>query len=129
MGARYLKAEEEEIVNYYPTASSTEMCKRIPHRTWAQIGARARRMGVHRTPQAKGNSVRDGRKSLKDAWSDSDNERFDTIYPNVTHTQLFVAFPDRTLSSIQAHASDRHLYRTREAKVKQIAIGRENART
>lgn len=128
MGARWLKAEEKEIVDHYPTASPTEMCRRIPDRTWSQIGVHARHMRVLRTTTAWGNSVRQGRKTLKHAWSDRDNEHFDKIYPVVTHAQLRVAFPGRTRKSIQSHAQKRHIHRTREAAGKEINIGRRNAR-
>ena len=128
MGARWLKAEEIEIVNHYPTASPAEMCERIPDRTWNQIGVHARRMHVLRTTSAWGNSVREGRKKLKHAWSDQDNKQFDLLFPTHTHAQLLAAFPGRTRKSIRSHAYKRHLHRTREAVGRQINIGRENAR-
>lgn len=128
MGARYLKAEEEEIVNHYSTASRAEMLERIPNRTWLQIGTHARHMRVLRTTTAWGNSIREGRKILKHSWSDADNERFDLLYPIHTYAQLLYAFPGRTRKSIRSHAQKRHIYRTREAAGRQINIGRANAR-
>jgi len=85
-------------------------------------------MRILRTTKARGNSIREGRKTLKHAWSDKDNEQFDLIYPTYTHVQLLLAFPSRTRKSIQAHAQKRHLHRTREAAGRQIHIGREDAR-
>ena len=128
MGARWLKSEEKAIVNHYSTASRTEMLERIPDRTWSQIGVHARHMRVLRTTIAWGNSVRQGRKTLKHAWSDKDNERFDAIYPIATRAQLRAAFPSRTWKSIQSHAQKRHIHRTREAAGREINIGRRNAR-
>jgi len=128
MGARWLKAEEKAIVARYSTASPAEMCRRIPDRTWSQIGVHARHMRVLRTTVAWGNSVRQGRKRLKHAWSDKDNERLDTIYPILARAQLRAAFPSRTWKSLQSHAQKRHLHRTREATGRQINIGRRNAR-
>jgi hypothetical protein len=130
MGARYLKAEEEEeeIVNHYSTASRAEMLERIPNRTWLQIGVHARHMRVLRTTTAWGNSIREGRKILKHSWSDADNERFDLLYPIHTYIQLLAAFPERSRKSIRSHAQKRHLHRTREAVGREISIGHRNAR-
>jgi len=127
MGARWLKAEETEIVNHYSTASPAEMCERIPDRTWREIGVHARHMRILRTTKARGDSIREGRKILAHSWSDRDNERFDSMYPTATHAQLFAAFPARTRKSIRSHAQKRHLYRMREAAARQISIGRSNA--
>lgn len=128
MGARYLKTEDEAIYKYYPTAARNEILKKIPDRTWEQIGVRARRMGIHRISQAWGNSIREGRKKTKGAWSDADNDRFDRYYPHSTRVSLLTFFHPRTWLAIQSHAEKRHLHRTREAVGRQIQIGRENAR-
>jgi len=128
MGDRWLKSEELEIVNHYLTATREEMLLRISERTWAQIGTHARRMHILRTTEARGNSIREGRKALKHAWSDTDNKRFDAMYPTVTRAQLRAAFPSRTWKSIQSHAQKRHLHRTREAAGMQMNIGRSKAR-
>jgi hypothetical protein len=128
MGERWLKVEEEAIVNHYPTASRTKIWELIPNRTFAQIGVHARTMGVHRTSQAWGNSILEGRKALKDIWSTLDNERLDRMYPVYTRVQLCAAFPSRTLRGILSHAQRRHLHRTPEATGREINIGRENAR-
>jgi hypothetical protein len=128
MGARYLKAEEDVIVNYYPTAPRAEMLERIPDRTWNQIGVHARHMRVLRTTSAWGNSIREGRKNLKHSWSDEDNDKFDRYYPHSTRSALLNFFYPRTWFSIQSHAQKRHLHRTREAVGRQINIGREEAR-
>jgi hypothetical protein len=128
MGARYLKAEEKEIVDHYSTASRAEMLERIPNRTWPQIGVHARHMRVLRTTTAWGNSVREGRKKLIHSWSDADNERFDLLYPIRTYAQLLAAFPERSRKSIRSHAQKRHLYRTRETVGREINIGREKAK-
>jgi hypothetical protein len=128
MGDRWLKSEESEIVDHYPTASPAEMVLRIPERTWAQICVHARRMRVLRTTEARGNSIREGRKALKHAWSEKDNKRFDTMYPINTRAQLRAAFSSRTWKSIQSHAQKRHLHRTRGAAGKQINNGRSAAK-
>ena len=128
MGARYLKVEETVIRAKYPTATRAEILELIPGRTWGQIGVCARRMRVLRTTEARRNSIREGRKALKSAWSDSDNKRFDAMYPTVTRAQLRAAFPSRTWKSIQSHAQKRQLHRSREAAGKQINIGRSKAR-
>ena len=127
MGARYWKTEDTVIEVHYPTASRADILERIPHRTWEQIGAHARKKGIHRTSKAWGNSVREGRKKLKHSWSDAANERFDLVYPNLTRAHLLNAFPSRTWLSITSHAQKRHLHRTREAKGREINIGRKNA--
>ena len=128
MGARYLKVEETFIRAHYPTATRAEILELIPGRTWAQIGVHARRMGILRTTKARGDSIREGRKELKHAWSNADNERFDHFYPNATRERLLDAFPLRTWKSIQSHAQKRVVHRTREAAALQISIGRSNAR-
>ena len=128
MGARYLKTEDEAIAEHYPTAPRAEILERIPHRTWEQIGVHARKMNIHRTTQAWGNSVRDGRKAMPNSWSDEDNDKFDSYYPHSTHSALLNFFYPRTWLSIQSHAQKRHLHRTREAVRRQMKIGRENAR-
>lgn len=128
MGARYLMVEVEAIAEFYPSAPRSEILERIPNRTWEQIGVRARKMGIHRTTQAWGNSVREGRKTTKGAWNDQQNALFDRLYPIQTREQLLAAFPNRTFFSIQSHAQKRHLHRTREAIGRQMNIGRENAK-
>lgn len=128
MGARYLKVEEAAIRDLYPTVSPTDMLERIPDRTWSQIGVHARRMGIHRSTLAWGNSIRDGRKEIKGAWTDAENERFDKTYPYLVRSSLLVLFSPRTWLAIQSHAEKRHLRRTREAVGREIKIGRENAR-
>jgi hypothetical protein len=128
MGERYLKAEEAVIRAHYPTSRRWNILALIPSRTWAEIGVKARKMGIHRNKEAKGDSIREGRMMLKCAYSDGENERFDRIYPTSTHAELLVAFPDRTLNSIFSHARRRHLHRTKEAKAIQMKIGREEAK-
>ena len=128
MGARYLKIEDEVIERDYPTASREEILKLIPDRTWAQIGVHARNMGIHRSSKAWGNSVQEGRKLHKDAWTDQQNELFDALYPEQTYAQLLAAFPTKTITAIKSHAQKRHLHRTRAAVGREIQIGRENAR-
>jgi hypothetical protein len=128
MGDRYLKTEEGTIRRCYPTATRAEILEKIPGRTWAQIGVHARTMGVHRTSQTWGNSIREGRKVLRDTWSRPDDERLDRVYPKHTRAQLCAAFPSRTLRGILSHAQRRHLHRTHEARGREINIGRENAR-
>ena len=124
MGARYLKTEDEVIERDYPIASRAEILERIPNRTWAQIGVKARNMGIHRTSKAWGNSVREGRKLCRDAWTDQQNELLDALYPEQTYAQLLAAFPTKTITAIRSHAQQRHLHRTREAVGRQINIGR-----
>jgi hypothetical protein len=128
MGERWLKAEEAVILTHYPTARRWKILALIPDRTWEEIGAKARKMRVLRTTQSKGDSIREGRKSHKDAWSDLQNERFDRLYPIVTREELLAAFPNRTFVSIQSHAQKRHIYRSREATGRQMNIGREEAK-
>ena len=128
MGARYLKVEETVIRTRYSTAPKEEILKLIPDRTWLQIGVHARHMRILRTTNAWGSSVRDGRKALKHSWSDIDNERFDRLYPVLTRVALLVAFPPRSWKSIQSHAQKRGIHRTREAKGRQINIGRKKAK-
>jgi hypothetical protein len=128
MGARYLQVEERVIAEDYPFCSRAEILDKIPGRTWKQIGTHARRMGVHRTSQTWGNSIREGRKTLKNAWSTAENKRFDRVYPKLTRARLLDAFPSRTWLGIRAHAQRRHLHRTHEATGRQINIGRRNAK-
>jgi hypothetical protein len=128
MGERYLKAEEEAIRELYPTATRFEILSRIPDRTWGEIGVKARTMGIHRIKEAKGDSIREGRKTHKDAWSDLQNERFDRLYPTETREELLAAFPNRTFVSIRSHAQKRHIHRSREATGRQMNIGREEAK-
>lgn len=128
MGARYLKAEDEAIRKYYPTATRSELLQRIPDRTWPQILAYANRIHIHRTTKAKGNSIRVGRKKLKGAWSDGANAEFDRLYPITTLAELAVYFPYRTLNAISSHACRRGLHRTREATNREINIGRKKAK-
>jgi hypothetical protein len=127
MGERWLKAEEAVIPAHYPTSRRWEILAMIPSRTWGEIGVKARKMGIHRTKEAKGDSIREGRMMLKCTYSDGENERFDMLYPTSTHADLLVAFPDRTLKSICSHARRRHLHRTPEAKARQVQIGREES--
>jgi hypothetical protein len=128
MGARYLKSEDEAIERYYPTATRDTILELIPNRTWAEIGVHARKKGIHRTSKAWGNSVREGRKLHKDAWTDQQNELFDALYPEQTYAQLLAAFPNKSLLALQSHAQKRQIHRSREAIGRQMNIGRENAR-
>ncbi|MEA1997703.1 MAG: hypothetical protein U9N61_00045 [Euryarchaeota archaeon] len=128
MGARYLKYEEDTIRNCFPTATRSQLLQSIPNRTWSQILAHANRMDIHRTTKAKGNSIREGRKKLKDTWSDADNAKVDMLYPISTLADLAVFFPHRTLTAILTHACRRNLHRTRETINREIGIGRKNAR-
>jgi hypothetical protein len=128
MGARYLKIEDTVIEVHYPTAPRAEILELIPNRTWAQIGVHARKKGIHRTSKAWGNSIREGRKTLRDTWSDEDNKKLDSLYPNATHAQLLAAFPSRVLTAIRDRAQRRGLHRTREATGRQIQIGRKEAK-
>ena len=123
-----MKAEEAEIRVQYPTARRWIILKHIPYRTWCQIGVKARKMGIHRTKEAKGESMREGRMLLKNAYLPLQNFLFDRLYPTNTHAELLEAFPGRTLKALQSHARRRHLHRTKEAKARQIHIGREEAR-
>jgi len=123
MGNRYLKVEDEAIRKYYPTATRQEILQRIPNRTWIQIGARAIRIGVHRSTQAKGDSIREGRKALENSWED-DKDMFLALFPVATRAQILKAFPRRTWLSIQSYAGRLHLHRSREAIGRQISIGR-----
>ena len=124
MGARYLKTEDEVILRYYPTASRVEIMKRIPNRTWEEIGVHARKKGIHRTSKAWGNSVREGRKILKHSWSDEDNDKFDRYYPHSTREALLSFFYPRTWLALQSHAQKRNIHRSCEAIGREIQIGR-----
>jgi hypothetical protein len=128
MGARYLKTEDEVIAMKYPTASRAEIMELIPNRTWAQIGVKARKMGIHRTTKAWGESIQEGRKILKHSWSDKDNDKFDSHYPHSTRSALLNFFYPRTWLSLQSHAQKRHIHRTREAVGREIQIGRKNGK-
>jgi hypothetical protein len=128
MGARYLKVEEAVIRKYYPTAARWKIMGMMPDRTWAEIGVKARKMGIHRTSAAKGDSIREGRKLNPNAWSDEDNDKFNRYYPHSTRSALLEFFKPKTWLAIQSHAQKRHLHRTREAVGREINIGRENAR-
>lgn len=128
MGARYLKTEDDVIRRHYPTATRPDILERIPNRTWNQIGDHARKMGIYRTSQAWGHSVREGRKWHKDTWTDQQNELFDALYPTQTRVQLLATFPNKSLIALQSHAQKRHIHRTREAIGRQMNIGRKNAR-
>lgn len=128
MGERYLKAEEVVIQSHYPTSRRWEILALIPGRTWVEIGAKARKMGIHRNKDAKGDSIREGRMLLKSTYSFTENVRFDRIYPTATHAELLDAFPKRTLKSIFSHARRQGLHRSKEAKARQVKVGRENAR-
>ena len=124
MGERWLKAEEEIIRTDYPTAPRAEIVELIPDRTWGQIGVHARTMGVHRTSETWGNSVREGRKLLPDSWSVSENMQLIKFYPRHTRAEICAALPRRAWKSIRCHARRLDLSRTREAKVREIQIGR-----
>ena len=128
MGERYLKREETVIAVHYPTSTREEIMALIPNRTWTQIGIHARQMGIFRTSQAWGNSIREGRNILRNSWSVKDNFLFDRLYPFATYEELLLHFPDRTLTALQSHAHVRHLHRTREAAGREMNIGRRNAR-
>jgi hypothetical protein len=128
MGARYLKAEEAVILSHYPTSRRWEILALIPGRTWVEIGAKARKMRVLRTSAAKGQSVREGRKVLTSSWSFKDNFLLDRLYPTATHAELLDAFQNRTLKSIFSHARRRGLHRSKEAKARQVKIGRKEAK-
>ena len=128
MGERYLKSEDAIIKEHYPTSTREEILALIPNRTWTQSVSHAHRMGVHRTSQAWGNSIREGRKGLRGSWTDPENDRFDLLYPTSSRSYLLSAFHPRTWHAIQSHAQKRHLHRTREAVGREINIGRENAR-
>jgi len=128
MGARYLKVEDEAIKAHYPTATRREILRLIPTRTWNQIGVRARRINVYRTTKAKGTAIIESRKESGYLWSDSDNIKFDLLYPGATQEQLLNTFHTKTWSSIRSHAEKRGIHRTREAIGRQMNIGRRNAR-
>lgn len=128
MGARYLKAEEEAIRELYPSARRFEILSRIPNRTWQEIYAKAGRMGVSRTGIAKGNSIREGQINSESAYTFSEIRLFDRMYPTVTHAELLKAFPNRTLIALQARAQRLHLHRTKEARARQMKIGREEVK-
>lgn len=128
MGARYLKVEEAAIRAHYATATRVEMLDFLPNRTWSQIGVHARRMGIHRTTHAKGDSIREGRKEIKGLWSDEENNQFDRYYPHSTHAELLNFFYPRTGFAIRSHAQKRHLRRTREARGREISMGKRNAK-
>jgi hypothetical protein len=128
MGERWLKAEEEIIRTDYPTGTRAEIIELIPDRTWGQIGVHARRMGIHRTSTAWGNSIREGRKTLRGAWSDKDNERFDNVYPHLTRVELLAAFPSKGWLALRSHAQRRGIHRTTEATKRQIRIGQKEGR-
>ena len=128
MGARYLKVEEEILRAYFPTASRKEILEKIPTRTWAQLSAHARRMSIHRTTKAKGDSIREGRKTLKKSYSDAENNRFRRMYPVASRKELLAAFPKRTLAGLRSHAYILKVFRSREAKARETKIGREEAR-
>jgi hypothetical protein len=128
MGARYLKAEEAVIRARYPTSRRWQILALIPGRTWVEICAKARKMGIHRTKAAKGDSICEGRKLSRYLWSDSDNVKFDLLYPTATHEQLLNTFHTKTWISIRSHAEKRRIHRTKEAKARQVKIGREKAK-
>lgn len=128
MGARYLKTEEAAIRTHYPTATRAKMLILVPNRAWLQIGAHARRMGVHRTTHAKGDSIREGRKGTNGSWSDEENDKFDRYYPHSTRLSLLNFFYPRTWPAIQSHAEKRRLHRTREAVGREISMGKRNAK-
>jgi hypothetical protein len=128
MGARYLKGEEAVIRSHYPTSRRWEILALIPDRTWVQIGVKARTMGIRRTKAAKGDSICEGRKRSGYLWSDSDNVKFDLLYPTATHEQLLNTFHTKTWISLRSHAEKRDIHRTKEAKARQVKIGRRNAK-
>lgn len=118
MGARYLKAEEAVIRSHYPSSRRWEILALIPGRTWVEIGAKARKMKIHRTSAAKGDSIREGRALLESTYGTLENILFDRLYSSATHAQLLDAFPKRTLKSIFSHARRRGLHRSKEAKAR-----------
>jgi hypothetical protein len=124
MGERWLKLEEEVIRTHYPTAPRAEILELIPNRTWGQIGVHARTMGVHRNSQAWGNSVREGRKTLRDSWSVEENMQLIKFYPHHTRAEVCAALPRRSWAAIGSHAHRLGIEKTREAKVREIQIGR-----
>ena len=54
---------------------------------------------------------------------------FNRYYPNSTRVGLIDHFYPRTWLSLQSHAEKRGIHRTREAIVREIKIGRENAKS
>jgi hypothetical protein len=128
MGERYWKAEERIIREHYPTATRNEILALMPNRTWLQLSAHAREMGVHRTSETWGNSVREGRKSLQDSWSIEENIQLVKFYPQHTRAEICAALPRRAWKAIRSHARRLDIERTREAKAREIRIGRGNAR-
>jgi hypothetical protein len=85
-------------------------------------------MGIYRTSEAWGNSVARGRRTLKSAYSDKENERFDRVYPVYTREDLLKFFPMRSLNALTTHAQRRQIHRTKEAIRKQVKIGRETTK-
>jgi hypothetical protein len=124
MGERYLKTEEETIRTHYPTATRDEILTLMPGRTWVQIGAHARKRGVHRTSETWGNSVREGRKLLPNSWDIGENIQLINFYPQHTRAEICAALPRRAWKAIRMHAHRLGIERTREAKAREIQLGR-----
>ena len=128
MGSRYLKTEDEVLFSDYPTASREKILEKIPNRTWPQLSAHARRRGIHRATEAKGDSIREGRKELRGSWTNAENDRFRRLYPVMSQKLLLDAFPKRSMSALSSHAYTLKVRRTREAKACAVEIGRRNVR-
>lgn len=133
MSERYLKTEEQIIIDHYPTASKDELMRHLPGRAWTAIYAHAQILGVQRTRETKGKNIVDGLKKNRINpnffYSDEEVARLIEIYPSATRAELSAAFPNRSMKALTACAYRLGLKRTREAKGIQMGIGRaENAR-
>lgn len=123
---RYLKTEEDTIRERYPFSPAEEILEQIPRRSWTAISAHARTMGVHRTQEAKGHQMLEGRKKKhtgnapSNFYSDEDIALFIELYPIASRTLIASKYPYRTRKGLNALAGRLGLHRTHEAKSAEI---------
>ena len=61
MGERYLKEENQTLIQMYPTATKSEILVAIPGRGWIALCIHAKRLGIYRTTAARGLQIWAGR--------------------------------------------------------------------
>lgn len=97
--------EEDIIKKYYPYGDREIILKYLPDKTWANIGAKARRMNILRT---------------RHYWSQEDNKWLKEFYHIKTINEIMLKFPYKTKQSIFDHAFDLGLTfpKTRDMEVR-----------
>lgn len=58
---RYSEEKKEVLRALYPDASKEEIMSAIPNRSWQSICERAHALGLHRSYEAKGRAITEGK--------------------------------------------------------------------